>query len=225
MNDRFANFITHFGEILNILVTIGIFGIGYILQRRARMIQKLMTWNQYREPIKQFADEVVTAMSEAEALCEVNPEIKPDYFWERYNKTLAKLSSLRDRGKFIIPNYVPSAKVADRNAAYNGIRHEAMECVSVAYKASVALDYKCMSNNHKRALLSPLKSDEESCIQLEKIKKALSCLPQGYPQKGFKEKGWSCKAAIVEAKRQFVSISQELLEPKKWSDQIKKVVK
>lgn len=223
MSKTVISLISSFGEILNIIVTIGIFGIGYILQRRARIIQKLMTWNQYREPIKQFADEVVDALSEAEALCEINPEHKPDYFWERYNNILAKLSSLRDRGKFIIPNHVPSAKVSDRNAAYRGKRHDAMECICVAYKAAVALDYKEMSHNHKRTQL--IGDGITPSPQIEKLSKALQLLPKGYPIKGFKGKGWSCKALIIEAKRQFVSICQELLEPKLWQEQIQKVVR
>lgn len=224
--EAFMQFLSRFGEVLNILVTVGIFILGYMLQRRTRRIQKLLTWNQYREPIKAFADEAVDVLSEAESLCEVNPEIQTDYFWDRYNKTLAKLSSLRDRGKFIIPNHVPSAKVEDRNAAYKGIRHEALECISVAYCVTIALDYKKQSANCSRFKLISIEEQTEPIqIQLLKIQKALQSLPQGFIVKGYKGKGWSCKAGIVEAKRQFVSICQELLEPQFWSEQIKKVVK
>lgn len=225
MNNSVVHFLQNFSEVINIGVTIGIFSIGYILQRRADRIQKLLTWNQYREPIKLFADEVVTVISQAEALCEVNPESRPDYFWERYNNCLAILSSLRDRGKFIIPNHVPGAPVKNRHAAYNGRRHDAMECICVAYKVVVALDYKQRSFNHKRTFFSDTHSVESERIQVEKLQNALKGLPKGFEVNGFKGKGWSCKAGLVEAKRQFVTIVQDMLAPKTWSEKIQNVVR
>lgn len=225
MLELFTKFFTLYGDAINTIVTIGIFIVGYFLQRRARRIQKLLTWNQYREPIKLYADEVVDVLSETEALCEVDPEKNPVYFWERYNKILANFSSLRDKGKFIIPNYVPSASVEDRNAAYKGIRHEAIECVCVAYKVTVAINYTVQLYNTKCTQILQLDEyTENEAFQLKKLKKAIEKLPQGYMPNGFKGKGWSCKAAIVEAKRQFVSTCQQLLEPQVWSEQIKEVI-
>lgn len=69
------------------------------------------------------------------------------------------------------------------------------------------------------------KEDETATPQMVKLSKALKALPQPYSKEGFKGQGWSCKSAIVEAKRQFVSICQELLEPKLWQEEIKKVVR
>ena len=52
------------------------------------------------------------------------------------------------------------------------------------------------------------------------MKKALDKLPIEVRVCGFEENGWSCKSGVVECKRQFVSIMQELLDPQYWNKQI-----
>jgi hypothetical protein len=57
------------------------------------------------------------------------------------------------------------------------------------------------------------------------LKAALSELPSGFKLEGHKNKGWSCKAGIVEAKRQFVSECQNLIDPVKWNKAVARITR
>ena len=216
-------FLNVYGKLLAILVSVGIFVVGYFLQSRARKIQSLLAWNQYRGPIKQFADDSIDTLTKIEGLCEVNPEIAGQEFWNKRNELISEISALRDKGKFIIPNEFPDSYGMHKSSAYRGFRHKALDCLAAGYYFAVALDFSKSANNRDKAMINELSS--ESPAQLLKIKAALEKLPESPAIMGFKGNGWSCKSGIVECKRQFVSIMQEMLEPRHWNEQIGSVSK
>lgn len=223
-------------DVLALIVSVGIFIVGYVIQSRARRIQRLMAWNQYREPIKNFAEEVVDVLSRAEGLCEAKPEILGQAYWDSYNRVISEISALRDKGKFIFPNKYPNDFGVLKSAAYRGHRDATLSCLAAAFKLAVAINYKQSAHNKTKAQLDdpntielgamnkpPPEREDEYAIakQLVMIKEALDKLPDGYSEKGFNGKGWSCKSGLVEAKRQFVSkVFEEHLETRFWNEQI-----
>jgi hypothetical protein len=208
--------------IAKIINPIAIFFIGYLLAARARKIQTLMAWNSYREPIRKFADEVIEVLSKVEGLCETNPKIKQQDFWDKYNEYLTEISCLRDKGKLLLPNHFPNSYGTTKSSAYRGIRQSALDCLKAAFYITAAINFKEFANNKVETCLQ----DEhlEKNVQLKKLKAALSELPEGFKIEGHDNKGWSCKSGIVEAKRQFVSECQNLIDPEEWNKEIIDVV-
>lgn len=211
--------------IIGVILTIAIFTLGYVLERRSRAITRMGAWHQYRSEIRQFADTAIMVISEAEALCEAKPEILNGEFWNRYNSLLARLSALRDQGKLLIPNATPDAYGTEKASAYRGLRERALDCLAAAFYVTSAIDYAASSHNRAPTMLFPISKDGEAVLspQVLKIRKGLDRLPGGYREVGPSGQGWSCKSALVEAKRQFVSEAQDLIEARKWIGLIRQV--
>jgi hypothetical protein len=209
------------GQALELLLNLILFGIGTMLTLKARAIQVLMAWDSHRNTIKKFADEAINIMSEVEGLCEMDPEKDLNLFWAKYNRCLVQLSSLRDRGKLVLPNRYPKKYGPNRSSAYKGMRQASLDCLTAAYYIAASINYKTSGNNRLKTSL-----EDEAIVnneQLIKLKSALCKLPENFILKGFQDKGWSCKAAIVETKRQFVSECQVLIDPKLWNSNIEKL--
>lgn len=202
--------------LLNLLNTLALFVIGYLLQSKARKIQSLMVWNSYREPIRYFANEAIDILSKVEGLCEINPTIKKQEFWDLYNKYVTELSSLRDKGKLLLPNHYPDDYGTDKPSAYRGIRQATLDCLTAGYYVAVAINFAVFANNKEKVRLT--EETMKNSIQLGKLWQALSYLPHqdGISPSGHKNRGWSCKSAIIEVKRQFVSECQLLIDPATW---------
>ncbi|MDC7997978.1 hypothetical protein [Gilvibacter sediminis] len=232
MNDL-LNFIDKSKELISIILTIGIFILGYILERKARRIQRTMTWKEYRTPILEFANETIDVMSELEGLCEMDPEKLEQEFYNKRNELINKLSSLRDKGKLIIPNQAPNLHGNWKREAYKGERHVSLDCIISTYYLAIALDFKKGRYNKQSFNLiriSELDFTNKSIgwkrhpniIQGIKILKALNDLPHQYSYEGFEKRGWSVKKGIVESKRQFTSIIQQMVNTQAWVDETKK---
>lgn len=219
-------------------LTVAIFALGYVLERRSRAITRMGAWHQYRSEIRQFADAAIMVMSEAEALCEAKPEILQGEFWNRYNSLLARLSALRDQGKLLIPNATPDVYGSDKAGAYRGLRERALDCLAAGFHIASAIDYSASSYNRAPTMLFPTSRDAQGgrevlnlnqesprcdSPQVLKLRKGLEKLPGGYKEMGPFGEGWSCKSALVEAKRQFVSEAQDLIEARKWLGLIRKL--
>ncbi|MCU0431697.1 MAG: hypothetical protein MUF42_17180 [Cytophagaceae bacterium] len=221
---------------IGFLTTVVLFVIGYALNHRARRIQALMLFKEFRDPLIKFANEAIDTMTELEGLCECNPQILKQDFFDRYNLLISKVSSLRDKGKLIIPNTFPEIYGTHKAEAYQGFRHEVLDCLAAAFhlatsinftnegynKASVKIEIEKFEKIHK---LSNECEEYQSLKQIEKIKKGLDKLPDGYSIDGsFGDNdignGWSSKKAIVECKRQFVSKVQKLIKARNFSQKL-----
>ncbi|GJM64658.1 hypothetical protein [Persicobacter diffluens] len=231
--DAFLCFLEKYKELTSIVLTIGVFILGYVLQRKARRIQSTMTWKEYRTPILEFANETIDVMSELEGLCEMNPEILGQVFYDKRNEVINKLSSLRDKGKLIIPNQTPNLYGNWKREAYKGIRHVSLDCLISTYYLAVALDFNRQRYNKQSFNLNRVSELDftnksitgkrhPNLIQGIKILKALNSLPEQISYDGFKNRGWSVKKGVVESKRQFTSIIQQMVNTRAWIDETKK---
>lgn len=229
-----------YSGVVGALLTAAIFALGYILERRSRAIARMGAWHQYRSEIRQFADAAIMVMSETEALCEAKPEILQGEFWNRYNFLLARLSALRDQGKLLIPNVNPDIYGSDKAGAYRGLRERALDCLAAAFQIASAIDYSASSHNRTPTMIFPTWQDGQGNQQAQrldhesprrdspqvlKIRKGLEKLPGGFREVGPFGEGWSCKSALVEAKRQFVSEAQDLIEARKWIGLIRRLAR
>lgn len=123
-----------------VLVTITLFIVTYILDRRSKRIQKLMIFKEFREPVLKFSDEVIETMSEVEGLCECNPAQMGKDFFKNYNHLITKISALRDKGRLLIPNLLPLGYDKAKSSAYQGYRHDALDCLTAAYYAAISIN-------------------------------------------------------------------------------------
>lgn len=233
--DALRKIFEDYKEMIGFTTTIGIFVIGFILNYRTRRIQALMMFKEFREPVIKFANETIDVMTELEGLCECNPQILGQSFFDKYNQLINKVSSLRDKGKLIIPNDFPKKYGSHKAEAYQGFRHEILDCLTAAYHVATSINYSCEGYN-KASKIEPnmftksididKKSDQYRGLQqLEKIKKGLEKLPDKWslnvPSDNLHNvNGWSSKRAIVETKRQFVSKVQKLIKTRSFSEKL-----
>jgi hypothetical protein len=221
--EYFVKFFTDNKDIISFITTISLFIIGFIINSRARRIQELMVFKEFREPLIRFANDSIDTLTEIEGLCELNPEILGQEFFNRYHNVINKISSLRDKGKLIIPNDFPEKYGTHKAEAYKGFRHETLDCLAAAYYIAISINFQKMAFNRVPIMLSDENIQNE--IQGLKIKKGLDKLPDGYCLAGPSTinktvKGWSSKQAIVETKRQFVSKVQSLIKTRDWREKI-----
>jgi len=52
-------------ELLNVVVTLLLAFIGFIIGKRSKRIQETLAWDEYRKPILEYANEVVNTFPEA----------------------------------------------------------------------------------------------------------------------------------------------------------------
>ena len=213
----------NYGDILGLIVTIAIFIIGLTIERKTKRIQVLAIRKDFIRPIIEFSNEAIDVISQLEALCHMNPEIKEvnQVFWDRRNELLSQVSSLRDKGKLLLPNESPRSYGQNRSSAYRGIRQKSLDALKAAFYAGASINFVVQGFNLVPAELT----GEIEDIQAKRIKKSLDELPRGIALGGptiarRKEKGWSSKQAIVEAKRQFVSEVFDIIEPETWIENI-----
>ena len=202
-------------EIIGIVLTLLLFVMGFLIERKARKIQTALTWKEFRDPIMNFSNEVIFTLSEAAALCDTDhSQIGVDEYWNRFSKLLTKLTSLADQGRLVIPNlHLPG------NSAYGGLRDKALDCVLAGYGITKVINYKEASFNK-----TPLEKNTEH-IQYKKIMKYLAKLPNQIERKKIEAdaefKGWSCKYALIEVKRQFVEEISNLIQARQWVNDLR----
>lgn len=95
--------------------------------------------------------------------------------------------------------------------------YRSLDCLVGAYYNTVAVDFKTSAHDLIPASLTA----KSLLIQVKDIKKALEYLPaipnfNGPMVNGKVVFGWSCKRAIVETKRQFLSEMLEVIDAKNW---------
>lgn len=165
-------------------------------------------------------------MSEVEGLAECDPKKSEEDFFKKYNQLLVKLSSLRDKGKLLIPNLFPEKYGSEKATAYQGFRDEALEYLRAAYYITASVNYRHEGYNKKSVKLEPEsdillrrldeldKSSHEFRLlkQAQKIKFGLDQLPiikgkagmkyslDGPSDDEEKSQGWSSKKAMWKQK-------------------------
>src|SRR5260370_21347247 len=117
---------------------------GWWFKRQERKMRSLTAWKMYRDDLHEFAKQTVDIFSEAEALCEADPSKSPEEFWAKRNGILGKISALRDRGKFTIPNTLHDEGDGElpRNDAFAGIRQPLLDCLSAGFHMASAINFK-----------------------------------------------------------------------------------
>lgn len=223
----FIDAVGSYAPVITLLLTIALFVIGYKLQSKARRITSLMAWKSYRDEIRNYAERVLDVLSAVEGLCEVNPEILKQDFWNRRNQLISNLSALRDYGKLLIPNLRPEQYGRHKSGAYQGYRERALDCLAAAFQIAIAIDFQKRCNNVDPVVIT-LPIDAKS-HQLKKVWDGLGKLPKKVNPEGprgdeSERKGWSCKSALVETKRQFVTEVQSLIDPRLWIDEIEGLI-
>jgi hypothetical protein len=221
---KFLELLEQYRSATQALIAIALFVLGYILQRRARIQASLSAWNAYRTGIRNFADEVIKVMSRVEGLCEAKPEILKQEFWNRYNELISCLSALRDQGRLLLPNVHEDVIGQSKSSAYRGLRQATLDCVTAAFYCTIALNYQESANNLKPFLIFEAQYDD--LPQAKWLRKAFNTLPKTPPRDGprrTKGKGWSCKDLLIESKRQFVSETQQIIDPKRWTKMVQYV--
>jgi hypothetical protein len=213
-----------YGPVISAFMAISVCVLGYILQRRARRIASLMAWKSHRDEIRSYAEEVIDVLSSLEGLCEAKPEILKQEFWNRRSDLMSKLSSLRDRGRLLLPNLNPDQHGSSKSEAYRGYRQRAIDCLSAAFWIASSIDCENQKNNKDPVVIClPIPED---ATQLTRLWGGLMKLPKlthikpGGPDLRDQRPGWSSKRALIESKRQFVSEIQVLIDPRRWISEI-----
>jgi len=209
-------FVDVHSDLISILLTITLFIIGFLINRKTKKIQRTLTWKEFRDPVVKFSNHVISTLSESAALCDTDHnKVGAKEYWQRFSNNLTKLTSMIDQGRLVIPNLY-----LDDNSAYGGLRNNALDCIVAAYNISKAIDFEQAANNKV-----PTKNLENR--QYKKITEALSKLPN---QKRIQEieldvdfQGWSCKYALIEVKRQYVNEISKLVQARQWVNDIREL--
>ncbi|MCW3071586.1 MAG: hypothetical protein JWO44_1476 [Bacteroidetes bacterium] len=227
-----SDFFQLIGTVAGLILTVVLFYTGY-------RIQKLSILKEYRDPLLLFSNEALDIISDIEGLCEVEPK-KYEYFFIKKNELINKLSSLRDRGKLLMPNENPKLYGADKKAAYQGIRDESLDCLKSIFHSAVAINYNYQIENKRKVnikRLLPIKKDEKKREKTGRKKyknitlglrilDSLSNLPLEYRIEGpMGDDGWSVKDSIIEGKRQFTSLMFIKVNPREWYKDVRKFMK
>jgi hypothetical protein len=220
---EFIKAVKDYAPAINLLLTVALFVLAYILQAKARRIASLMAWKSYRDEIRSYSESVIEVLSAVEGLCEANPEILKQDFWNRRSELLSKLSALRDFGKLLLPNLHPEQHGQHKSGAYQGYRQRSLDCITAAFLIAIAIDFKVSRNNKERVIISlpiPQQSHQAKQLWIGLCKLPKPVTPEGRKDDKGNSKGWSCKSGLVEAKRQFVTEMQSLVDPRLWIDEI-----
>ena len=229
------NWFTTYKDVISPVLSVLLFGVGYLIQSRARKIQKFLLWKEYREPLIEFADQSIAVFSQVESLCEKSVIDKELLIKDNRNSLLEKISALRDCGKLRLPNRDPDAYGEWKSSAFRGFRHESLDCLACLSKLVIAFNYRKNIYNRVKfnlvAFLRRVPPNKEGkfpidpkryprTYQASRIYLALLILPGPIALEGPWGKGWSIKSAVVEAKRQYVSILSDLVNTREWNKQI-----
>lgn len=209
-------FLDDHADLISVLLTLLIFILGLLIERKTKKIQTTLTWKEFREPIINFSNEVIFTLSAAAGLCDINHnDFGLDEYWKKYNLLLTSLTSFIDRARLVIPNLYLSD-----DSAYGGLRHKALDCLVAGYKITKAINYKNAGNN-----VIPVEHLNDPTYK--QIKKALNRLPDHQSISDIEAddqfKGWSCKKALIEVKRQYVDEISKLIQARQWAKDILKL--
>lgn len=213
---KVISFIECHEKSISLILTASLFVIGFLIERKARRIQTAVTWKEFRDPIIDYANEVIFTLSQACELCHTDHfRFGKDDFWKKYTALLTKLTSLIDQGRLRIPNLM-----LEDDSAYGGRRKKPLDCLVGGYKISKAINYNhCAFNKDKT-------NDPEDKQYLQ-IREGLNKLDQDEIRKIEKDKdfsGWSCNSALVEVKRQFVHEISVLIQARQWANDINELI-
>lgn len=85
--------------------------------------------------LQAWADEVIDRMSEAHALCDLDPQRMPEgAFFHKRAEIAWRLSALADRGRLLLPNTHADERGLYKQAAFRGFRQPALDHVVNACK-------------------------------------------------------------------------------------------
>lgn len=212
----FLLFLDDHADLIGVLLTMLIFILGLLIERKTKKIQTALTWKEFREPIITFSNEVIFTLSDAAALCETDHvKYGPDEYWKKYSSLLTSQTSFIDRARLVIPNLY----LAD-DSAYGGLRHKALDCLVAGYQVSKLINYNSAGYN-----VLPVADVNNPTHKL--LKNALAKLPDQNSilmieaAKSFT--GWSCKRALIEVKRQYVNEISRLIQARQWANDILKL--
>jgi hypothetical protein len=123
---------------------------------------------------------------------------------------------------FLIPNQLQNIEKEKRNDAFAGIREPILDCLAAAFDIAVAINY--IESGYNKNAIFLTEDNIKKCKQLEKPHEGVLRLCKAkrreitnkYIEQCYDGKGWSCKIAIVQVKREFVSQSQDAINPRKY---------
>ena len=142
---------------------------------------------EWKRDLRSWASEAIDALSEAICACEegdISSENSPGGIHTRLRISRVRLSSLVDRGRFFLPNSHTEIYKPDKNYAYRGYRHAALDPLVASIKviegsigtfpsAHVALQEmrrEFVSSIHK--ILGPVDANQKIAQMLQRLDSA-----------------------------------------------------
>lgn len=134
---------------------------------KQRKLQVASHVHGYFKTLHEWSDAVIADLTDAAFLCELDPKRLPEgEFFERRRGLRAKLSSLFDRGRLLLPNSDTTLIGLSKHPAYRGLRPPALDRLYEACELLDSIDYQeRVPNLPKRQLLIDLKREFVSEMQ------------------------------------------------------------
>jgi uncharacterized protein YbbC (DUF1343 family) len=100
--------------------------------------------------VRDWAGDVIDALSSAAGLCALTPEKMDGAFFLRRSDLMSTLSALLDRGRMFFPNTYRDSYGTHKLPAFRGLRPQILDVVLLAYELSRTIDYVSGTLNDRR---------------------------------------------------------------------------
>lgn len=117
--------------------------------------------------VREWAGEVIDALSAAAGLCALRTEkAADDAFFLRRSELMSTFSSLLDRGRLFFPNTYREAYGTHKSTAFQGLRPQILDLVFLSHELTRSIDYvRGTLNDQRRGAFVQLKKAFVSAIQ------------------------------------------------------------
>jgi hypothetical protein len=138
--------------VLSLLATLVTAVVATILSVIAYRLSKRMSRNDLLFEVRGWGDEVVTLLSTAFVLCELDPSKDARGFVIARTQLIARSSALLDQGRFFFPNTYVEEPAMNKPIGFRGIRPEILDLLKLAHELARSLDYgaRGIQTNMKR---------------------------------------------------------------------------
>jgi hypothetical protein len=127
---------------------------SYKAARDSRLNQHLQLVSlkqQYFSGLLSWANDVVTAMSDAISLCYLDPKrLQNGEFFYKRHLLYSRLSALLDQGRWFFPNLQHLEHGQDKEKAFRGIRQEVLNTIEAALRLVKELNYVDQAPNRDK---------------------------------------------------------------------------
>ena len=117
------------------------------IAEQQKVLQSQQVQLQYYTELRHWADSALDTLGSLMSLCHLDPARTEFNFREKHVEYLNQLSALIDRGRWFLPNFSKDMHGREKDVAFQGFRHPALDQLVYAFDIAKAIDYKGCSGH------------------------------------------------------------------------------